>query len=374
MSVEFSIDRKKLLEVLTVLDYVPCRPGIPSSMFMQLEEYKGRLRASLSSDVSGKVLVSGEGDLGLKKPVYVDRRLFLPFVFAARTYKSEKPFVFSKVGKQMLVQQGRRKASFDLIANASGYGDLNSSGGTALPITDKIKSAIKAASDCATPDPTVPELNCVYAVKNSDGMELYGSNQLVVFRAVQKVKGKFPDRLAFPLFLIPYIAAEGLREVRLKEREVVLQFGCGALWQGVSIKAQKGFPRATMDKLIADGREWPEQFRLQTRRLGLVTARFSQYLTSVRRQDWLMHLKGNEGEKQILLEVSIPQGIFRERVTVDEPIKHAFEADWPLDILLPVFEHLYKLKDAVLRVRFGDKTPYLLTAGGVSIVVTRRKE
>lgn len=87
-----------------------------------------------------------------------------------------------------------------------------------------------------------------------------------------------------------------------------------------------------------------------------------------------MHLKGNEGEKQILLEVSIPQGIFRERVTVDEPIKHAFEADWPLDILLPVFEHLYKLKDAVLRVRFGDKTPYLLTAGGVSIVVTRRKE
>lgn len=374
MSSEWSVEPKKLLAVLSVLDLVPCRLGIPSSVFLQLEEEKGSMVASLSSDVSGVVRIDGNGQLGLKKPIHIDRRLFLPFVFAAKTYKSDKPFVFQKVDKQVLVQQGRRRGSFDLIAESSGYGELNGSGGAVLPITEKMSETIKAAAECATPDPTVPELNCVYTARNAEGIDLYGSNQLVVFRGVQKVKGKFPDRLAFPLYLIPFLTAAGLEEVRLKEKEVILKFDCGMIWQGVSVKAQKGFPQKTMDDLIADGKKWPERFSLQTRRLGLVTARFGQYLTSVRRQDWLMHVQGAEGEKQVLLEVKIPQGIFRERVTVEEPLKAAFEIDWPLDILLPVFEHLYKLKDAVLRVRFGNKTPYLLTAGGVSLVVTRRKE
>jgi hypothetical protein len=370
---EWSVEPKKLLEVLGVLDLVPCRPGIPSSVFIQFDERKEKLLACLSSDISGVVSIAGQGELGLKKPFHLDRRLFLPFVQAAKTYKSEKPFVFKKVDKQILVQQGRRKASFDIVAATAGYGEQNYSGGTVLPITGKLPGMFKVASECATPDPTVPELNCVYAARNAEGLDLYGSNQLVVFRGVHKVKGRFPDRLAFPLFLIPFLTSDGLKEVRLKEKEVVLQFGCGALWQGVSVKAQKGFPRKTMDELVADGQKWPEQFRLQTRRLGLVTARFTQYLTSVRRQDWLMHVSGVEGEKQILFEVKIPQGIFRERVAVEEPVKAAFEADWPLDILLPVFEYLYTLKEAVLRVRFGKKTPYLLTSSGVSIVVSQRK-
>jgi hypothetical protein len=126
--------------------------------------------------------------------------------------------------------------------------------------------------------------------------------------------------------------------------------------------------------LIKKGKKYPEQFRLKTKSLGFVTERFSQYLASAVKHDWLMKMQGNEGEKQILLEVKIPQGVFRERVTVEEPLKHNVELDWSLNVMLPIFARLTKLKDAVLSVACMKDGPYyLLTAAGVSVVLNRKK-
>ena len=369
---EWSVDPKKFLAVLAILDMVPLRPGIPSAVFIEFAERKGTMTMSLSSDVSGVVSVKGEGTLDRKKPVYLDRRLFLPFVYTAKTYKSDKPFVFSISEKQVLVHQGKRKASFDQMLGGSGYGEIDESTGSVLPLDKKLTEILIVANECASPDPTVPELNCVYTLRNVKGIDVYSSNQLVVFKGMQKINGKFPEKLPFPLYLVPFLKADGIKEVRLKSKEVVLTFDCGHIWQAVSAKALKSFPATTIDKLIKDGGEWEEKFRLQTKRLGSVARRFSEYLTSVRRQDWMMFVDGQAGSKQVLLEVKIAQGVFRERVTVEEPIVKPFRVDWPLDHLLPVIEHMSKDKDGMLTVRFDKKTPYLLSTKGLSVVLTRK--
>jgi hypothetical protein len=371
---EWVVEPEKLMDVLSILDLVPSRPGIPASVFIKLEETNGKASLMLSSDVTGVVHLAGKGTLGTKKPIYLDRRLFFPFILTAKTYKSDKPFVFTKVEKQIKVNQGRRKASFDMIASSTGYGEMTDGiKGTVLPIEKKISGLITIACACSTSDPTVPELNCVYVKRTEKGIALYASNQLVVFKAVQKVQGSFPEKLPFPLFLIPIISNDRIKEVRLKEKEVTLTFDCGQIWQGVSAKASKGFPIKTMNDLLETGKEWTEQFRLQTKRLGAVTTRFSDYLTSIRRQDWLLTVSAKQGDKQVLLEVKIPQGIFREFVPIEKPAKQDIMVGWPLEVLLPIFTHLAKDKEAVLSVRFDKKTPYLLTAGGISAVVTKRK-
>jgi hypothetical protein len=232
---------------------------------------------------------------------------------------------------------------------------------------------LQMAASCATSDTSVPELNCAFVKRENDVVEFYGSNQLLAMRARKKTKGQVPESLAIPLLIIPYLNAEGLKEVRLHKKEIALHFDCGVLWHPISIKAQNGFPHETIDNLLAEGKKYPEAFRLQVKRLQKVVERFNLYLASAKKQDWVLHIKGAEGTEQLLLEVKIPQGIFHEQVTVDEPIKKAFELDWPLDVLLPVFEHLFKIEDDVLQVRFGAETPYLLSADDCAVAVTRRK-
>jgi len=371
---EWTVDPEKLIDVFGVLDLVPARPGIPTSVFIQLSEKKGRADLMLSSDVTGVVSIKGEGSIGASKPVYLDRRLLFPFILTAQNYRSDRPFVFSKVGKQIKVTQGRRKATFDLLPSNAGYGIPNDGKGSVLPMEKKVSSLVTIACACATSDPTVPELNCVYIKRTKKGIALYASNQLVVFRAHHTVKGTFPKTLPFPLFLVPVLTNDRIKEVRLQEKDVTLGFDCGRIWQGVSAKALKGFPLETMDGLIDDGKKWTEQFRLLTHKLGAVTARFSEYLTSIRRQDWLLTVAAAKGDKQVLLEVKIPQGIFREYVSIAEPAKEDIQIGWPLEILLPIFDYLAKNKEAVLSVRFDKKTPYYISAGGVSVVVTKKKK
>ena len=374
MATEWKVEAKELVSVLQILDLVPTRPGIGSSSFVQLSEKNGQARMLLSSDVSGQVRVKGTGTMGLKKKFYLDRHIFFPFIFTAKNYKSDKPFVFTATEGQMLVVQGRRKAKFDCGVPGAGYGEFDVNGNfKSLPIDAKLSELITIATACATSDASVPELNCVYMTQEGHTIDFHTSNQLTVFHATSKTKHHIPQRLPFPLFLVPYLGNDRLREIRIREKEIVLGFDCGHIWQGFSVKASKAFPIKTIKALLGDALTWTEVFKLQTSRLGAVTTRFSEYLTSVRRQDWQLFLKGNAGDQELLLEVVIPQGTFREKVRIEAPLVYNVAIDWPLDTLLPILTYLAKVKDAVLSVRWGQKTPYLLSAGNIQVVVTRRK-
>jgi hypothetical protein len=370
----FEITAEKLLPVLHVIDLVPNAPGFPSSTFVRLRFVEHKLSLGLSAELHGSVSVESQGDLKLDKDIFCDRNLLFPFLFAAEALKSQKPFVFTFSDGQLQVTHGRRKGVFDCADRGAGYHVFPSkSKGTPLAIPEKTLAALQSAASCATADMSVPELACVYIRRNSDTLAFYGSNQLLALRTQEKAKIQTPGALAMPLLIVPHLKAEGLKEVRLHDTEIALHFDCGVLWYPISVKAQKGFPYETIDKLLEAAKKYPTLFSLQIKRLETVVGRFNLYLASAKKQDWLLRIKGNKGDKQILLEVKIPQGVFHERITVEEPLDKAVEIDWPLDVLLPVFSQLFKREDSVLQVRCGEDTPYLLSVDGCSVVVTRRK-
>jgi hypothetical protein len=329
---------------------------------------------SLSSDVSGVVTIKGTGTLGLKKKFYLDRNFFFPFIFTAKSYKSDKPFVFTlSADNEMLVQQGRRKARFDCGIPGAGYGMFDGlKKAVSLPIDESIAELIMIAMSCSVNDSAVPELSCIYTLQGEKGLTFYATNQITVFRARKKTKHTFPHHLAFPLNLVQYLKHDRLNEIWMKEKEVVLRFDCGYIWQSLSVKAMKAFPVKNIEDVLTEGKTWTEVFRLPMSKLGAVTTRFSDYLTSMKRQDWQLVLKGAAGDQELMLEVSIPQGTFREKVKIEAPLEVAVFAEWPLDTLLSILTHLAKIKDAVLSVRYGKKTPYLLSAANIQIGVTRK--
>src|ERR1019366_2712898 len=188
-----------------------------------------------------------------------------------------------------------------------------------------------------------------------------------------KEKAKLPEKLAFPVYLIPFLGKAGVQTVRARERDVLLDFNCGHIWQPLSVKAQKGFPIAMVESLITDGKKYPERFRLHAHKLGSVVGRFSAYLGSAKKEDWTMTVRAEQGARYVVFESLVQQARFREQIAVEESVREAFSLDWPLDILVPIFEYLAKDRETVLSVRFGKKTPYLLDAGAIQLVVSRRK-
>ncbi len=373
---EFSVDSKKLLEIVRVVDLVPSVTGFPSSTFIRLDlSINYRLGLALAAEVCGDVHVKLDvGEIG--GPVlFCARSLLFPFLNVAAVTKSEKPFVFTINKGQLRVQQGRRKAVFDCADTGVGYHAAGSLEGkhTVLELSEGVLEAMKVVSSCATADTTVPELNCVYLRRNGSGVEFYGSNQLLAIRMSEKVKAQMPDTLAVPLSLVPHLAAEGIKEILLYEKTFALKFSCGTIWQPISIKAQKGFPHEKIDVLIKTGLKCEKRFSVQAKRFSTIADRFGLYLASAKKDEWLVAIKADEGATEIQMEAKLPQGVFRDRLRVEEPVKKAFVLDWPLDLLLPLFTYLGKQKDCVLDVHFGDDTPYLLTTGKLSIVVDRRK-
>src|ERR1035437_6763393 len=225
----FSIASDKLLDAVRVVDLVPNVTGFPSSTFVRLDLNKNyRLGLALAAEVCGDVSVKLDiGAIG-GPTLFCARALLFPFFNVAAVTKSEKPFVFTINKGQLRVQQGRRKAVFDCASTGVGYHGADSLEGThtVLELSEGVIEAMRVVSSCATSDTTVPELNCVYLRRNGSGVEFYGSNQLLAIRMSEKVKAAMPDMLAVPLFLVPHLAAEGIKEIHLYKTAFALQFAC----------------------------------------------------------------------------------------------------------------------------------------------------
>jgi len=371
------VDAKQMVDAFSVLDNVPSRPGIVSSMAVQMGvDSGGELRLALSAEVSAVARAGVKGDVNGagKRSMYIDRRLFMPFVLVARDSHSQAPFNIQIEKRRVIVRQGHRKAAFDVLPETGGYGIPAKGAGTILK-SEHLIELLQVARSCATADPASPELNCVYLSSSQRGVELYASNQLVMFHAVTSSKdAKLVSDLAFPLWIAEFLSAKGLQDMCIKEKAVELRLSQGVLWQGVSLKAQKSFPHKRVDTLVHEGKfKWPCRFKVRADRLGHVAARFNQYLTCVRRQDWVLSAKGTAGASQILLEVRVPQGVFKEWLSTESPIAADFMLEWPLDVLLPVFDYVSKIKKAVIAVHCGEKTPYFLEAGDISVIVAQKK-
>lgn len=337
----WQVSRETLLRTLEILEQVPARSGITSSEFYQVEKLgKASTRWTLASDATGSLDIAGIGEWPKAGAFYLNRKTFTPFAQVAREIKNKKPFVFKLSGKALIVRHGRRKAVFNTQPTVDGYPEkLSSNSLNRVELSDHAKGLIYCARDCASIDQLTPELSCVYVHPGKSAINVFATNQKVLYRAHSKTATEFKEAVPFPLFLVTLLGSRYLKAVEWKKGLVVLQFPGGEIWQPVSAKAMH-FPFESISSHIALGSRKSVLFRVESRRLALALQRLGLYLQAVKREDWLLQLRGKQGEQELQLSTEIAHVKFTERVLIDGTIGEDFTLDWPLDQLIPVFEYV----------------------------------
>ena len=374
MSDEWIIGKSAMLQAIKVMDLVPARPGILSSEFYRLSatKKKGEVQFAVASEIKGEFTVTGEGRWPFEKSFYLDRRVFTPFVLSAGDIKSDAAFHFKSLGKSLSIRHGKRRAQFTGQPPLKGYGfetdEATQKVKARLVLTDRTRYLMRCALNCAGNDQSTPQLNCVFVLPKGSQLQVYAYNKVVQFRAISKDRITPELAIPFPLFLVSLLDNELLTEVQWKGTYVCLIFKQGMIWQPVSIPAKKKFPASTIDHFLEKGNELPITFEAPTRRLAAVVARLSMYLAAVRRQDWLLTLSGQQGTTEITMTSTVPQTVFKEKLTLDAPLKKTFEIHWPLAMLQPVFEFVSGKDKGALKVRLKGDTSYV-TTGDLSMVI-----
>lgn len=372
----WKISTDALFAAFDVLDLVPTRPGIPASEYIKAVRKKNSLvEFHIASEISGFVVLKGEGDWPTSKVWYIDRRLLAPFVIAAKAVGSKVDFEFSLKEGQMVVRHGRRRATFTESPAVPGYGDVPSNGGSSISLAPEALSLIVCAREFASGDPSTPELNCVFIrPSNSKGdLRIYAATKKVIYYARSGEHVKMAHSLPMPPYIVSLLSNDKLRKIYWTKREVVLEFRNGKVWQSTSVKAAK-FPVKSVHKYFEDSEAFREAFRVDSRALALGICRLGAYLTAVRREDWTLAIRGSKGADKLSLRSAVPQVAFGELVR-DAKIKVDIDLVWPLGIVLPLFMFLStKRKEGDLIVRLDkDDRPFVKTKH-IQVVLPKQAE
>lgn len=352
---------------------MPARPGILSSEFFQIiAKGNGVLNFSIASEIKGEYNVKGKGKWPCEENYYLDRRVFIPFVLEAGNIKSDAPFVFSYAKKSLLVRNGKRKARFDGQPPLKGYGfednERDKKIKSRLELTAHARFLIHCALNCAANDHATPQLKCVYVQPVGKVVNIYATNRTILYQAKSKDQIKPPIPIPFPLFLVGLLEEEAITEVQWRETYVALVFPQGQIWQSVSSSARKKFPHSSIDFYIKKSHKAPDLFDIPTKKFAQVISRLGIYLGAVRRQDWLLTIEGERGAKELTLTSVVPQTTFHEKLALESALKTSFKMNWPLDMLLPVFEFMKTKDKGNMQVRLLKDCAYVNTTD-VNLVI-----
>jgi hypothetical protein len=372
MNVSWTVGAKELLEALRILELVPIQTGSPTSVFYKAtRKSNGKVRLSAASEVTGSVLLKGDGEWPFKAPFYIDRRLFTPFVNALPDTK--KDFAFTAKGTELVIRHGGRKAHFMGQTGIPDYAEEPPREySSKLEVIRSVRELVYCARSCATADTVSGHLNCVYLRPDGKRLTIMASNCKVLYEAKTKDTLQSKEPVPFPLFLVSLLGTQELREVHWLKKLVVLKFTHGQLWQPVSAKAAKKFPAAVITKYMKEGEKADVQFAIDTKKLARVIARIGTYLTAVSRQDWSLVLTGEKGNQEITLSSKVAQTAFHERLHLVAPLKRKIRMEWPIELLLPVFQFLAeKGKDKLLVKLHGNGVSYVQT-GQIKLAISSR--
>lgn len=353
-----------LLQALAIIDNVPSRAGIPPSEFIKVKAGKAQLSLSLSADVFGTVSIPG--DVTENWIAFLDRSSFVPFVRASKELGSKVAFVFKRQEKsgRVVVKCGSRFGYFNKVTNVSGYSEVANVPGIKTKLSSVQRAHVKLAAQYATPDPTVAYLNCVFFGK--DGGVL-ASNERSAIRIESKSIGR---ALPIPLGILNTLDHEAVKSVVLGETHAKVNFTIGYICQTVNQKTVKQFPVVALTKAMETAKGYPKRFSIDAKSLAGAIIRLGNYSSAVLKREAIVKVVGVKGEASIALVCHVPQGHFTETVPLKKELTSDFEAEWLLNLMLP----LATLDDArYLTVRFENKsTPYLVYSKGMSLLVSRR--
>jgi hypothetical protein len=369
---DWTIDRDKIIDAIETLGLVPSRPGIATSEFICIRPKKNRIKMMMASEVSGYVIAEGKGRWPFEKDVYIDRRLLDPFIMAAKNIKSKSDFKFTKTGKdELTVKNGTRKAKLTCSTPRQGYADIKTKG-REVKKEKEFNSMLVAAKQCADNETSTPELNCVYVKKKGDHIQFYSTTGKAMFRAEVKSKLKLKEPIPVPLFIIDLFANQNLIGVEATDKDVVLDFGNGKIWQTIAVHAKNKFPWKRIDEQMKKEAKNSElSFIVDAKMFGTTVSRLSSYLGSVRRLDWVLKLKGSKGSNSLEMLVPLGHTEFKDKILVNKTIDRDFEVDWPLDRLQGIIEVMASTQNK-LYVHFDKDNRAYIKTHSIELLVSRR--
>lgn len=358
------VEKKDLITAVDVLSLVPQRAGIPSSDFVKVTPKKTKIEMSLSSTVIGIVRVPVTRALDPMTEFFVDKGLFQAYVQAGKTWKGNFKMALSE-GKWH-IRQGSRQAELAMRSESvSGYGVWKERDKTKeVKLSEELRKLLMASNHCSTADPSLPHLNCVYI----GGKLVLSTNLISLFVGVRQKEDSL--RIPFPVGIIPLLGDSLVQAVGVENDRVILDCGCGYIEGSISAVAQKSFPKRDVVEKIKKGRLWPVLVKLPAEKLAKVLTRLSSYLSNVKREDWVVDLSIAEG--MVKASVNVQQGRFEEKLEF-ENTKAEGAVRWPLELAQAVVEYMASNGELVkIRVDDSKNTPYLLSGGGVEMMIARQ--
>lgn len=356
-------EKKDFIVAVDILSLIPQRTGIPSSDFVKVTPKKKSLEMALSSTVSGVVRMPISSSLE-SESFFIDRGLFQAFVQAGKSWKGN--FKMAVTEGKWLLRQGSRRVDLSMRAESvGGYGEWrNRDSGKEIKLSEDLRKLLLASNHCSTADPALPHLNCVYI----GGKLVLSTNLLSLFVGVRQKEDGL--RIPFPVGVIPLLGDSLVKAVGVENDRVILDCGCGYIEGSISAVARKKFPKNDMVKKIQQGRGWPTIARLPAEKLAKVLSRLVGYLSNVKREDWMVEMTMADGFLKAVVKVQ--QAKFEEKVSLDDQ-KAEGVVRWPLDKVQMVVEYMAS-KGETIRVRVDEEsnTPYLLSGGGVEMMVARQ--
>lgn len=371
---EWIVNRDEIINVVEVLSMIPSRPGIITSEFIHIAYWgKNKIRLTMASEVSGYVEIKGVNKWPFEKSIYIDRRLFDPFISAAKNIKSKSDFQFIKSDKKELtIVNGNRKAKLTCAEPKAGYEDIGKTTGHEVKTEKELNTILIAAKHCAEESTSEPEKNCVYARRSGKNIAIYATTGVLNLRAKVKSKLYIKEPLPIPLYIIDLLANTKLVGVEATKHELVLDFGIGKVWETISVQAKKKFPWKRIDELIdKESKDSKLAFTVDAKSYGTVIERLAGYLGSVRRLDWVLTIKGKKGSRS--LETIIPLGHtqFKDKVKTRKKIAYDFSVDLPFDRVIGVLGTIASTGERI-HWSFDKENRSYVKAGNIELLISRR--
>lgn len=375
----WEIKSSRLISGLNLLDLVGEKVGLSSSEFFWVHGKKDKVTFSVASYIMGEVTFIGHGEWP-KGDFFIDRRVFLPFVYASKAIKNKATFQFEVHKRKLIVRHGSRKAEFLSQKDVRGYGQLKKimkEEESEIQISDDMKALLLCGKNCAVTDAVVPHLNCCYVSKGAVSMEVSAASDRIFFLGVGTDKSKkIKQSIPFPLFMIDMLNEPTLKKVSWRGKYIVCTFERGVIWQSISQEALDKFPLGDIHKLVKRATKMPIMFTTSSRWFSKLIVRLGYYLQAVRRRDWVVSLKGKQRKNSLQLSTKIPGVHFDESIRTSDRLPQDVDVVWPLDCLEPVFQFLsQKTKKHGLVVRMDQKRGIsYVTSGQYWFAVTSKKE
>lgn len=368
---KWSVPKDALECAVKIVNLVPTRNGVHCSEFIKLSKYeKTAATMSMSSDMSAEAILASGEKYPFKEDLFLDRRMFIPFIDAGRESKTDIYEFLLKDDGSLMVKHGHRKATYERAKPVKGYEeapDLKKKNAVALKNKEWTK-LLDLASMCATDDPVAAQFNCVYVAPMEKTLELFASNGQVIFRGrTPAVKGL--QNIAFPLLLADCLDLDETVTLEWTDRVAVVHFPRAKVWQPVKVAARKRFPLKDVRALTTSAREFPVAVNISASALSRAAERIQAYVAALSRESLVFSITLKEGSRKVVIESGATASKFNETISAMEPASISTTIEWPLDHVMAVL--LWIKDEGNARIHLSKKGQTFLATKSVSLMVAK---